>query len=484
MDQNQNPQQPNMQEPQNYLDYQQPVYTPAAAKKKLNPAVIIVPAAILAVAAAVVVLIMLLSGKGGYRGAEERFISQMFGGLSSAMSETEKVSGEPQSITVSLDAANSQITDYIGISNVTFIAETAVKDEDIYAHLSLALDDMMLNGNMWFDKESSNVLVLLPEISSIYLQASVMAGEDVQADQIDHDKAMQALSDIVAKTMVTYFEVVGEPEVQGKQTLVLEGETYTADKVEIKLDSAQFAAVVKAFLENLRSSDEALEIIAAYCGVSKADALEMLDDNFPIETLDEFIENEDEDSQISFNMTVWMQGGNIVGREVLITDDYGYTEAEFSFYQIPVSDGTVTYFEIPDEFKIVNADSVSGELHSGTITMSDGYDEVTVKYEDVAVTDTLFQGEARIVVTGSEAFEIAVKLEAEGDTKTVVVSVPNVLSMSVIIGPSQLSFADVPQPSAGEVAVIDNDGDFYEDEAFEQFFNDVLGYLLGSDVYW
>lgn len=465
-----------------YQDYQKPVYSPVTVKKRLNPAVIIVPVAILAVAAIVVLLIILFGGKGGYKGAEEKFMSQMFGGLSSALSETEKISGEPQSVTVSLDAANSQISDYIGISNLTFVTETAVKGEDIYAHLSLDMGDMILNGNIWFDKEESKVLVLLPEISSIYLQANIVEDGFAQDKQIDVDKAAQALNDIVSDTMETYFEVVGDTEIQGGQTLVLEGESYTADKVEIKLDSAEFATVVKAFLESLRSNDDALEIIGAYCGMSKAEVLETLDDNFPIETLDEVIESGGEDSQVSFNMTVWMQGGNIVGREVLITDDDGYTYTEFNVYQIPVADGTVTYFEIPDEFKAVNNDKVSGELHSGTLTMSDGYDEITVKYYDMAVTDKLFQGEARIIVSGSEAFEITAELKSEGDAKTVIVSVPNVLNMSIVMEPSQLSFEDMPQPSGGEVAVLDSDGDFYEDEAYEQFMNDILEYLFG-DLY-
>lgn len=536
MEQNQNPQQPNMQDPQNYQynnqgqqadqanpyyqanpyaqgavgqnqqvgqenpynaygqgaanqnqqgnpyyqDYQKPVYSPVAVKKKLNPAVIIVPVAILAVAAIVVLLIMLFSGKGGYKGAEEKFMSQMFGGLSSAMSETEKVSGTPQSVTVSFEAANDQITDYLELPDITFTAETAVKGEDIYAHMQLALDDSIINGKLWFDGENSNVLMLLPEISSIYLQANIIADEDDQEEQIDVDKAMKALNDIVTKTMETYFEVVGDTEIQGGQTLVLEGNSYTADKVDIKLDSAQFATVVKAFLVNLRSNDDALEIIGGYYGMSKAEVLAELDDNFPIETLDEVIESNGEDSEVSFNMTVWMQGGNIVGREVLITDDYGDTEAEFNVYQISDSDGTVTYFEIPDEFKVVDTDKVSGELHSGTLTMTDGYDEITVKYYDMAVTDKLFQGEARIIVAGSEAFEATVELGTEGDTKTMLVAIPNVCRVTVTAGPSQLSYEDRPQPSAGEVAVIDSDGDFYEDEAYEQFMNDVFGYLLGD----
>ena len=499
MEQNQNPQQFNTENQQVhpfeqgvvnqeavpfYQEYQQPTYAPAAVKKRINPAAIIIPAAILIVAAVVVLIIVLLNGGGGYKGAEGRFVSQMFGGLSSALSETEKVSSEPQSVTVSFEASNSQISDYIGISNITFTTETAISGEDIFAHMNLAWGDSLFNGKLWFDKENSTVLMVLPEISSIYLQASIVVDEEAgQETAIDTEKAMEALNDIVKQTMETYFEVVGDTEIQGGQTLSVNGESYTADRVEIRLDSVQLAKVVKAFLESFVNNDEAIDIVCSYYSMDKDEVLEMLDINSMIETLDQLIEEDGGDSQASLNMTVWMQGGDIVGRDVTITDDDGYTEVEFSFYEIPVADGTVTYFEIPDEYTAVIVDSVSGEFHSGTITVSDGYDEVTVKYEDMAVTDSLFQGEARIVVTGSEAFEIAIELGTEGDTKTALISVPNVCRMTVTAGPSQLGFEDRPQLSEGQVAVIDSDGDYYEDEAFNQFLNDVFEFLFVGDLF-
>ena len=474
MEQNQNPL---------YQEYQQPTYAPAAVKKKINPAVIIIPAAILIVAAVVVLLAVLLSG-GGYKGAEGRYVSRMFGGLSSALSETEKISSEPQSVTVSFEASNSQISDYIGISDITLTTETAVKGEDVYAHMSLAWGDSLFNGKFWLDKENSTVLMVLPEISSIYLQASIVMDEEVGQDMaVDTEKAMEALNDIVAQTMEAYFEVVGNTEIQGGQTILVNGETYSADRVEIRLNSVQLATVVRAFLESFVNNDDAMDIVCSYYEMDKEEVLEMLDINSMTETLDQLIEEGGGDSQASMDMTVWMQGKDIVGREVKIIDDDGYTAAEFSFYEIPVADGTVTYFEIPDEYTAVNVDSVRGELHSGTLTVSDGYDEVTVEYKDMAVTDSLFQGEARIVVTGSEAFETAIELGTEGDTKTVLISVPNVCKVTVTAGPSQLGYEDRPQLSEGQVAVIDSDGDYYEDEAFNQFFDDVLEFLLDGNMF-
>ena len=520
MEQNQNPQQPDMQGQQNYQygaaqadqnqvqqtdqantyipygqgvpetnqmfnsydqEYQQPTYAPAAVKKKINPAVIIVPIAILAVAAIVVLLIMLLSGKGGYKGAEEKYFSQMMGGFSSALSETEKVSSEPQSVTVSFEASNSQISDYIGISDISFTAETAVRGENIYAHMSLAAGDDLFNGNFWLDKENSKLLMVLPEISSIYLQASIVPDEDAQEPQTDPDEALQAMSEVISKTLETYFEVIGDTETEGGQTLTLDGEAYTADKVRINLNQVQIAKVVKAFLENLKNSDEAMDILCTYYGEDREYVIEALGIDDAIDEMDKAIEEEDEESLIAFRMNVWMMGGNIVGREIDLIDYYGDYAGEFNFYQIPVSDGTVTYFEIPDEMKFVNYDNVNGEAHSGTVTVSDGYDEIKVKYEDMAVTDKLFQGEARIVVTGSEAFEIAVELETEGDTRTALISVPNVCKVTVAAGPSQLSYEDMPQLSAGEVAVIDSDSELYEDEAFNQFMNDIMEFFFGID---
>ena len=482
--QKQNPQQFNVENQQAgnfYQEYQQPIYSSADIKKKFNPAVIIVPAVILVMAAAVL-LILLLSGKAGYKAAEGKFISQMFSGLSSALSESEKVSREPQSLSVSFEASNSQISDYIGISEISFTTDTAVNGEDIYARMCLAAGDRLFNGSLWFDSENSNVLMILPEISSVYLQTSVAAGDDVQNLNIDSEKAVEALKDIVAKTLETYFEVVGDPKTESGQTFLVNNVTYTADKTVIRLDSAQLASVVRTFFDSLVNSDDAMDILCSYYGASKEEVLEMLNINDAIEELNEFIEN-GADSAASFEMAVWMQGSNIVGREVEITNDDGDTAVAFDFYKIPSSDGNVTYFKTSNGFECFNDDKVSGELHSGTITMSYLEAELTVEYKDIAITDQLFQGEAKVVVTGAEAFEIKAELKTEGDDKTMLISVPNVCRITVTAKPSELSYEDMPQLSADQVAIIDRDGDFYEDEAFNQFMNDVFEFIFGSYMF-
>lgn len=478
--QKQNPQQFNAENQQAgnlYQQYQQPIYSSADVKKKFNPAVIIVPAVIV-VMAAVVLLIVLLSGKAGYKAAEGKFISQMFSGLSSGLSETEKISREPQSLSVSFEASNSQISDYIGISDINFTVDTAVNGEDVYARMCLAVGDRLFNGNLWFDSENSNVLMVLPEISSVYLQM----GDDVQNTTIDPEKAIEALKDIVSQTLNTYFEVVGDPKVESGQTFTVKGVTYTADKTVIRLDSVQLATILRTFFDSFVSSDDAMDILCSYYGASREEVLEIIDINDAIEELDEFIKD-GADSSAHLEMTVWMQGGDIVGREVEITDDDGDTAAAFDLYKILIPDGSITYFKTFDGFECLNEDKVSGELHSGTITMSYEGDEVTVEYKDIAITDQLFQGEAKVVVAGSEAFEIKTELTTEGEDRTVFISIPNVCRITATIRPSKLSFEDIPQLSAGEVAIIDKDGDFYEDETFNQFMNDVFGFLLGIYMY-
>ena len=458
-------------------EYQQPSYSPVAVKKRVNPAVIIVPIAILAVAAVVVALIVLLNGKGGYKGAEEKYFSQMFGGMSSALSETEKVSKDPQKIAVNFEVLNSQITDYIGLSDITFTAETAVKGKDIYALLNFADRSTTYNGKLWFDGEKGDVLMTLPEISSVYLRVST------QNTASDAEKAMAALKDVMSQTLETYFEVVGDTGVERGQTLVVNGETYTADMVKIKLDSAQLATVVKAFLESFINNDYVMDILCTYYEGSKEEVLESLDIEGAIDELDGYIEGK-EDSSAAFEMTVWLQGGNIIGREVEITDEYGYTATAFDFYQIPSSDGTVTYFATPDGLEFINEDKTEGKLHSGTITVSDGIDKATVKYKDLAITDELFQGEAKVVAAGSEAFEVTVELEKEGDTKTVLISVPNIFKVTVTAEPSQLGFEDIPQPSEDEVVVMNSDGSFDEDSvAYNQFLNDLTALFWNYVIY-
>lgn len=488
MEQNQNPQQFNTENQQTdnfYQEYQHPVYSPVTVKKRINPAVIIVPIAVLVAAALVVLLIVLLSGNSGYKGAEEKYISQMMGGLSSAFSETEeKISEEPQSLTVKFDVSNSQIADYIGMSNITLVTETAVNGTDVFAHMGLSMGDMLFNGKFWADTENGSVLMSLPELSSIYLQASVAVSEENgQESAVDYEEVMEVLNDIVSNAMDIYFEVVGDVEVVKNQELTVAGNTYKADKAEIKLDAAQFAKVTKEFIESIVNNDRAMDILCSAYGASKQEIMDMLGVEEILEALDEFIE-EEADSDAAFEMTVWMKSGNIVGREVKITDDDGSIASAFDFYQIPSSDGTVTYFRADDGTELLNVDKASGDMHSGTLTMSYDEDKVTVDYKNMAVTEKLFQGEAKVTATGSEAFEVTVKLEASGDTKTVLVSIPNVCSVTVTAGPSHLSYEDRPQLSAGQVAVIDSDGDFYEDEAFNQFFNDILSYFIGSNLYY
>lgn len=488
MEQNQNPQQFNTENQQTdsfYQEYQQPVYSPVTVKKRINPAAIIVPIAVLAIAALAVLLIVLFSGNSGYKGAEEKFISQMMGGLSSAFSETEeKISEEPQTLTVNFEVSNSQITDYIGISNITLVTESAVNGKDVYAHMGLSMGDMLFNGKFWVDAENGSVLLSLPELSSIYLQASAaVSTEDGQESDVDYDEMIEVLNDIVSQAMDIYFEVIGDVEVVKNQELTVAGNTYKADKAEIKLDAAQFAKVTKEFIESIVNNDKAMNILCSYYEASKEEVLEELGINDIIEELDKFIE-EEEASYAAFEMTVWMQNGNIVGREVEITDDYGNVDTSFEFYQIPTSDGTVTYFKADDETELLNVDKTNGDVHSGTITISDSSDEITVEYKELAITDKLFQGEAKVVVAGSEAFEVTVGLEASGDTKTVLLSVPNVCKVTMTAGPSHLSYEDRPQLSDGQVAVIDSDGNFYEDEAFNQFINDVLSYFIGSGLYF
>ncbi|MCH5200225.1 MAG: hypothetical protein J1F60_04620 [Oscillospiraceae bacterium] len=472
--------------------YQQPTYASAAVKKKVNPAVIIVPIAIVAVAAIVVLMIMLFSGSGGYKGAEEKYFSQLFGGFSSAAKDTKNAAATPQKITVSFDVSNNQIADYIGMSGIYFETETASKGNDIYARMGIELGKEYFDCELWYDDKAGEIMMLLPDISSIYLQASLDAYEE-SGSELDVDKAYQALLDVVNKTMETYFEVVGETEIESGLTFRVARESYTADRVRIKLDSAQMATIIKAFLENFIENDDIMDVLCTYLDEDEDYVIEMMGIEDAIEQMEDVIEGDD-DSEVSFKMDVWMQGGNIVGREIEITDYTGRTAAEISFFQVPTSNGSVTYFEIPDVVEYTAKDEVKGQLHTGSATLSfntGGYysssTEITVEYSDLAITDKLFQGEIRAYVSGSEGFELRAELSTEGNTKIASVSIPNICRATVTVGPSQLKFQEMPSPSSSQVVVFDSDGDFMYDEAYEEFMEDIMDYfsdLLGNNYYW
>lgn len=456
--------------------YQQPMYASAAVKKKINPALIIVPAAIVIIAAVVVTLIIFLSGSRGYKGAEKKYFTQMIKGFSSSMSEASDQAKEPQLVTVSFDASNSQIADYIGFSDVTVTAETASKGDNIYALMSLEMGKEFIEGQLWYDEKKGEVMMRLPDISSIYIQAS-LSDSYGQDSLIDTEAALDAFADIISDTMDTYFEVVGDTEVDKGNSFHVGRESFTADKAKIKLTEAQVAVITKAFLENFINNDEAMDILCAYLDEDEDDVIEMLRIDESIDYLEDIIDDADEYSEVIFEMTVWIQGSNIVGREVELTSPYGYTAAEFAFYHVPTSNGTVTYFEMGDEFEIMCRDEVNGKLHSGSVTVTSYETEVMeMEYEDFAITDKLFQGEATIEFYGYNAFEVNLELETVGKTKEINVSVPNVCKVKVTSEPSKLKFEDMPNPSHGQVLSIDSSGD-YDEEAMEEFLNDIYSYF-------
>ena len=462
--------------------YQQPVYAPAVAKKRVNPAVFIIPIAAVVVAAVVVLLIMLFSGKGGYKGAEQKYFSQMFDRFNSALSQASDKAAEPQLVTVDFDASNSQIADYIGFSNIAFTVETASRGDSIYAQMSFELGKELISGKLWYDDENGEVMLQLPDISSIYLKA-ILGTDDAQSPQIDTEKALRALSSVVSQTLDTYFEVVGETEIESGKDFRVGRETFTADRVRIKLDEAQLAVITKAFLENFINNNDVMDILCAYLDMSKNDIIDMMGIDYAIDQLDDIIDDSDEYSDTVFEMTVWMQGGNVVGREVELIDNSGRTAGEFAFYQVPTSNGSVTCFEIPDTFEIINRDEVRGELHSGYLTVSSsGYDVVNVEYKDLAATDRLFQGEATIELMGYNAFEINLELESVGDTKEITLSIPNICKVKISSEPSKLQFEDMPNTSQGNVLIIDSSGN-YDESTLKKFMEELYSYLENLDLY-
>ena len=528
MDQNQNFQQPNMQDPQNYQygynqtvpgqngqvnqanpygqgyqanpynqgaaplnqqgyvqpdqfsqAYQQPMYAPVAVKKRINPAVIIIPIAAVVLAAVVVLMIILFSGNGGYQGAEKRYFNNMLDRFSSTMSKATDKAAQPQLITVNFDASNGQIADYIGISDITFMVETASRGDDIYALLSMEIGKEVLSGELWFNEKDGEMMFRLPDISSIYFQAGLDM-EEAQASMIDTDKLYSALGDVIAKTLDTYFEMVGESEIKGGQSFRVDRETFTADKVVITLNQAQLLTLTKAFMENFIENDDIMDILCTYMDEDKDDVIELLGIDYAIEQMEDLIDELEDDEHDAIEMTVWMQGGNVVGREIELIDVSGNTVAEIAFYQVPTSKGSITYLEVADEFEILNRDEVSGGLHTGSLTVSaSGYDVLKAEYEDLAVTDNQFQGEATIEFVGYDSFEIKIRMETDGDTKELEISVPNMFKVKITSEPSDLSFEGMPEPSRGQVVNITGN---YDEDAMQDFIEDLSDYISKIDT--
>ena len=461
-----------------FMEYQAPVYATEfrPIKKKFNPLAVIIPVCV-AVIAAVAVLLVFLLNKTDYKKSEKKFFDNVFStALSSA--EEQESSANPQKVSLNFQSPLSNLTgNILDISNIDFIFDGAVKDNNLYNTAGFKMGDIDINAEYWFNTAKKTALLSLPKISDIYLMLDANGTEN-ESNTASSSEYIRVFSEVLSKTADTYFEVIGDVEVEKNQDFVVGIKTYTADKSEIHLNAQQIAKIIRAFYNNLLNNEEAVKLLCDSLGYENKDELkDALDKVMDFETLEKA---ETEENYPWFvDMTVYMRNKEIIGRNVAIT--VNEKKCGFEFYEIPTQNGNVSFVSASKDgktlFSVNNEDNANGDIHNGTVEFKVNGNEAALSYSDFAVTDTLFQGKADFSIKNNPAFAASLELKTEGDVKTTTITVPNIFTMTVKVEPSSLEYKEEPQLSDSQLAVISNNENSEVGENFNKFMKDIYAYI-------
>lgn len=506
--------------------YQAPVYSGGiqAVKKKFNPLVIIIPAVVL-IAAAAVILIIVLSGKQSYKQAEKNFFNSFSSAFSSAGNSAEKLKAEPEAVKIEFEAPSGS---ELGIPSFSAKIDTVPEGDNIYSEISLLMaDGFDLNIQGWVDNAAETIHICFPQLSDVY--AKIDLGEIMTLTSqafttpsitnskydVDYDKYYEALDRILSKVSDTYFELVGDPEIESNQSFTVDGKSYTADKCVVKLDAKQLVTLFKAMCEAIIDDSEMLELISEASGkeLTKSDIKDVLE-----EALDSFDDAMDSinSSDFGIEMTVYMKKNTIVGREIKLKVS-GMSAFKVCFYDIPTDSGRVVAFTTGSDLlsmlgassssvssngmdaatallnmSFVLEDTAKGDVHSGTAAFKAGEYSAVLEYEDLALTDKLCQGSASLRISALPDFKAALELDKNGSDRIIVLNITDVCKVTITEGPSNLRYKELPNIPSDNLIIIDSEFDPDElegDEAFARFIEDLsralgLGDVPGSGNYF
>ena len=475
-------------QPQPDVQYQAPVYSGdfKPIKKKFNPLAVIIPAVILVTAA--VVLFFILFSKSSYEKSEKKFFSDSRSAVLSSVDETQdKINNTPQSLKLDVAIPN-EIASYLGgMSSIGFDIDAAANDNNFYGKSSFFLGDAEIEFECWMDNANKIAYMFFPKASDIYLKVDVSEealgnSASIRSEKtVDYDKLAEAFFNIADETMKTYYEEIGDVKTEKNQEFTIEGDTYTADKAVIHLNAAQLAKIVSAFRDNLLADEEALNLLTDACGFDSVEELkEEINNAIDKEQLDPIIAGEENGAALDMN--VYMKSNQIIGREIVITND-DLEEMYFDFFDLPTDDGEeIVYLRISSndvddvDVKFYLKNKESNKANSGAGSLSINGDAFNVSYNDLAVSDDMFQGTITASMDGEAAFTANIDLKTEGEAKTITVKIPNICTITAAVEPSDIQFKEFPSDSS-KFAEISVDGFNYDDENFNQFAEDFSNYL-------
>lgn len=457
-----------------FQEYQSPVYAASfrpIKQKRINPLAFIIPGAVLIIAALVVFFIFVFN-KTSYKKAERNYFNNL---LSSALTQSEEAekNSQPQYLHINFQSPLTNIQgNVLDISDIDFNIDSALKGDSLFGSTSFKMGDIDITGELWFDNAKKSLLLYLPGISDIYLKANADQNAEITVEE--NSEYVRIFNDVLNKTFESYFEIIGDTEVEENQEFKVDGTTYTADTVVITLDASKITKLVKALYDNTLENEEAVKLICDSMGLNGKD--ELIDaieqSGFSFDSLEEAI------GDLSVDMTVYIKNNEIIGRYIVVKDNdnkYG-----LKFYNIPLESGSVKYISYVQSnqalITIVNEDSTDKDVHSGTIALKVmGQEVATLTYSDFAVTEELFQGTASLAIKNQPAFAANLSLKTEDEEKSVEINVPNIFTLTLKTGPSDLSYKDEPEVSDDKLAVIQEE--MAENENFEKFMNDFYEYI-------
>lgn len=500
--------------------YQAPVYpSGVAVKKRINPLAIIIPAAVVVIAA-VVILIILLSGKSDYRKAEQNFFNNTFGrAFSSAEGAAEKLKSQSEYLKVEFETPSGSLD----IPNFSVEANVAPNGDKSYSEISFSMEDVDLDIQGWVDSAEQTIHIFFPEISDIYAKydlGKLISEASLRSEDIDFDyeKYSDAMDRIMSRVSDKYFELVGDPEIEKNQSFNLEGKSYDADKCVIELDAKELMELLKTIFEAVTEDDELLGLIADVSEGQYSVSEIRSELNDMLDSFDDSLSEINEDD-FALEMSVYMNGNNIIGREIKVKVS-GLNAVSLSFYDIPTSDGRVVAFKTgSDALSLMNSmsaaagedaavlpmmsygsgsndaalalldmtfileDTAKGDVHSGTATLRAGtVFSAKLEYNDLALTENLCQGEASLTISDMPAYSVDLELSKDGDNKVIDLDITNVCSITLIEGPSDLKYKELPDIPDSKLAEIDPNSNQYDNETLQQLTED-LGNALGGYNY-
>lgn len=432
----------------------------------------IIPAVLLIIAAAVIYFLFFFNKSVSYRKAEENYFGNMFAAASNENGELQNAQPQKTNIDVSIPMGSVAGID---LSEISLEFDGAVSGENIYSAINAAFGGKSLTAECWFDSAENRAILLLPEISDIYAVMDIPESTDNEAEAY-----LNAINEVFSKAGEAYFEIIGEPEVIKNQEFTVGDSTYTADKSVIHLDAPQLAKTARAFIDSVLDNEL---LTAALCEAQGVDSKEELlagELGEGLDSLDSII-NGEKVTSTAFDMTVYMKNQTVIGREAVFTDAEGEVSGCINIYEIPEKNGQTTCVTVKDDEKealsLLCRDEVSGEIHNGTLEVTVNESAFTVSYSNLAMTDKLFQGDATITSEDNPALVITASLKTEGQVKTAVLSVPNIVNVTITVQPSVLEYKEMPQLSEGQYAVI-TDENANESEAYQRFMEGVSGFLM------